>query len=307
VHRNDWEAKGVASKSSRSRRLERARAERRMARLAAQQQRRRRVQAAIGGTLALILIALGTTWLLGGFEDSSEPVTLPICTWTPRTEAVEGMEVTGLPPTNPPTSGARDLTIITDLGEIRGLVELSGAICAGASVGFLSALDFYNGTQCTQLDTTQAVLRCGGDKSPSYQFYPDFLPIMPIGTPSPTPSVDPSVSPSPSEAPLTYYAKGSIVLSNIDVNAVGSQLMFVYGDGSTLPPDYVKIGTVTSGMELIEQIAAGGAVDSAGASAAVGKPVKNLIFLSVTLTVPESPTPSATAAATPTPAASATT
>lgn len=262
-----------------------------MARLAEVQRRRRRVQAAIGGALALILIALGTTWLLGGFDDKPEPTTLPDCSWTPRASA-EGVEDTGTPPTTVPTSGIRNLVMETNLGQIQAVIDVGSARCAAASLDFLSTSGFYNDTRCHWLDTTLSTLTCGsktGDdtSSPNYQFPTEGLPRPALGEVSPAPT-DPAADPS------SYYLRGALVMTNIDVNAVGSQFMIVYGDGTALPNEYTQVGTITTGLEIIEQLAAGGAVDADGASAAVGDPTEDLTITSMRVTDdlsnPESPT-----------------
>jgi peptidyl-prolyl cis-trans isomerase B (cyclophilin B) len=280
-----------------------------MARLAAQQRRRRRVQAAIGGALALVVLGLGTTWLLGGFSGSSgESVTLPTCTWTPR-DITTGVEDTGLPPTDVPTEGVQNLVISTNLGEIRAIIDVHSAFCGAASVGFLAGSGFYNGTKCHALDTTLYVLTCGsktGDStsSPGYQFPNEGLPRQPLGTASPAPDV----SATPDADPNSYYAKGAVLLSNIDVNATGSQLIFVYQDGTALPPDYTQIGEVSTGLDLIQKIADGGAVNTDGAAVSVGAPKLDLTFssvqvsdeLSTELPSGEPPTSPASGEATPT-------
>jgi peptidyl-prolyl cis-trans isomerase B (cyclophilin B) len=273
----------VASKRDRVRRLERARAERRMARLAEAQRRRRRVQAGIGGSLALIVLTVGTIWLLGGFNRSSpqEPVTLPNCTWTSR-DVTEGVEETGLPSSTVPEEGVQTILINTNLGEIRAVVDVASAHCAAASLDFLSGIGFYNETRCHKLDTALYTLTCGsktGDdtSSPNYWFPTEGLPRSPLGEASPAPT-------DAAADPASYYVKGAIVMTNIDVNAVGSQFMIVYGDGTALPNEYTQVATISSGLEFVEQIAAGGAVDASGASAAVGDPTEDLTITSVRIT-----------------------
>jgi peptidyl-prolyl cis-trans isomerase B (cyclophilin B) len=273
----------AASKSNRARRLERARAERRMAKLAEQQRKRRRVQAGIGGSLVLILLVLGATWLLGGFDgdEPQEQVTLPTCNWMNR----EGTGVLPMqtPPTDVPTTGDWDLVIDTNLGRILGTVTLDDAFCGAASVDFLAASGFYNGTRCEYVDTISRVLSCGGTSSPSYQFPTEGLPRTPVGTAAPAP--DPTASPGADTN--SYYPKGAILLSNVDVNAAGAQLMFVYDDNTPLPGNYTQIGTVTAGLEIIQQVATGGATDeAAGAIAPAGRPIKDLTFTNVWLTDP---------------------
>jgi peptidyl-prolyl cis-trans isomerase B (cyclophilin B) len=289
----------VGSKSNRARRLERARAERRMARLAAAQRRRRRIQAAIGGALALIVLALGTSYLLGAFDEKSEPITLPTCTWTSRA-ITEGVEDTGLPPSDPPTTGIRTLEIETNRGTIEAVIDIASARCAAASLDFLAARGFYNDTRCHKLDTTLYTLTCGSkngtdDSSVGYQFPTEGLPRPVLGQVSPAPT-------DPASDTSSYYLRGAIVMTNVDVNAVGSQFMIVYQDGTALPNEYTQVATITAGLELVEQVAAGGAVDENGESTAVGNPVEDLTITTIRIRDDSSvlPTPSESAEETPT-------
>lgn len=292
----------MVSKSTRARRLERARAERRMARLAAAQRRRRRIQAGIAGGVALVVLGFGTAYLLNAFDEEPAPVTLPDCNWTSR-DLTDGVEDTGLPPSNVPLAGLRTLVIETNLGPIEATVDLAAAPCAAASLEFLANRNFYDDTVCHKLDTTNYTLTCGsktGDdtSSPNYQIHPEGLPRVPMGQVSPSPT-DPAADTN------SYYAKGAIVMTNIDVNAIGSQFMIVYADGTPLPGDYTQVATVTSGIELVEQIAAGGAVDDSGAAVAVGKPVEELTITSLRVTA-DDPLAEPTDAASPTDSASPT-
>jgi peptidyl-prolyl cis-trans isomerase B (cyclophilin B) len=269
-----------------------------MARLAAVQHRRRRIQAAIGGTVALVVLALGTTWLLGGFDNDPAPVTLPDCSWTARA-ITEGVEDTGLPPSNVPLTGLRTLTIETNLGQIEAMVDISSAFCAAASLEFLSGRNFYDGTRCHKLDTTLYTLTCGsktGDdtSSPNYQHATEGLPRPALGQASPAPA-------DPAAEGASYYLKGAVVMTNIDVQVIGSQFMIVYADGTALPNEYTQVGTVTFGIEFVEQIAAGGAVDASGAEAAVGNPTQDLTITSMRMTDPATiPTDSASPTSSPT-------
>ena len=56
------------------------RAERRIARQASAQRRKRQIQAGIGASLALVLIVLGTIWLLGGFDPEPPARPSPLAT-----------------------------------------------------------------------------------------------------------------------------------------------------------------------------------------------------------------------------------
>jgi peptidyl-prolyl cis-trans isomerase B (cyclophilin B) len=301
----------VASKSNRQRQLERARAERRLARRAEQQRRRRQVQAVIGGAVALIVVAFGSAWLLGAFDSKPSPVTLPTCTWTVKDPNTPGMTETGVPPdTGEPREGSEVLTIKTDLGDITAAMDLSRVPCTAASLKFLGTKGYYDGVSCNRLDTTSMLLTCGdpagnGTGTPSYQFPDENLPTAPIGTAAPLPSSDPSASPNPSPSAIpSYYGRGTIVMANLGANANGGQFYIVYGDGSDLKGEYSIVGTVTSGLDIVETVAAAGAQDDAGAAVAAGKPKKPITIQQ--LYVGEAPasaspsvSPSATSSATP--------
>jgi peptidyl-prolyl cis-trans isomerase B (cyclophilin B) len=300
----------VASKSNRQRKLERARAERRLARRAEQQRRKRQVQAAIGGAVALIVIALGTTWLLGGFSSKPEPVALPSCTWTPKDLTTDsGVTDTGTPPTSgEQRTGTEMLTIKTNLGDIQASMDLTRAPCTAASMKHLGSVGYYDGVNCSHLDTSTFVLLCGDPKgdgtgSPNYQFPSEDIPTVAVGTAAPLPSASASASPSASaESTPSYYGKGMIVLNNTGPNANGGQFYIVYGDGSDLKPEYSIVGTVVSGLDLVESVAAGGALDANGAAAPAGKPAKTLTIQQ--LFVGAEPSPSASASAGPSASAS---
>ncbi len=294
----------MASRNSRQRRLERARTERRMARRAEHVRRKRQVQAGIGGALALILIALGTTWLLGGFDsEPAQETQLASCTWTPKEVLPDsGVTATGLPPTTGEArTGVHVLTIQTAQGEIEAAVDVSRVPCGAASMKYLSTQGYYEGTVCTVLDTTHQTLTCGdregnGNGGPEYQFPVEGKPTEPIGTAAPA---SPGATPTPGDVVPSYYGKGTIVLKTLDQNANGAQFSIVYGDGSDLPAEYTPLGTITRGMEIVEAVAAAGAVDGA----TVGKPtnelkIDKLLWRDELSTVPTgTPSPEATPSA----------
>jgi peptidyl-prolyl cis-trans isomerase B (cyclophilin B) len=278
-----------------------------MAKRAEQARRKRQTQAAIAGVVALILLGLGTTWLLGGFGNKPSNVALPSCTWTSKSVG-PGVEDTGVPPTQVPNTGVDQVVISTNLGEIRGVLDIGRAPCATASLKYLAGKAFYDSTRCHHLDTQAFTLTCGsksadGNSGPGYQFPTEGVPPEPVGTVSPSAA---AASPSPSESATpesSYYSKGSIVMANTDTNAVGSQFFIVYGDGSTLKPEYTLVGTIVSGLDLVSQIAAGGAKDANGAAAPAGNPTSDLTITKLSveegLTPDESTSPSTSATTSP--------
>ncbi len=271
----------MASKRDRQRRLERARAERRLARQAHEARRRRQIQAGIGGGLALILIVLGTIWAFGGFSPKAPSSAAGGCVWVPKDAAADpNIKDVGVPPASgEPRTGTEPMTIRTNLGDIVATLDLSKAPCAAASFAFLGSKDFFNTSSCTMLSKELEVLQCGdptssGAGGPGYQFADEYRPSEPIANPSaPTPT--PSSSDGPTGA---YYSRGQIVLVNNGENTNGSQFYIVYGDTSTLSAAYTVIGSVTTGMDVVDTVVKAGAVGTDGKPVDQGKPKKSLII-----------------------------
>ncbi len=311
----------MASKRDRLRKLERAKAERRIARQAASQRRKRQVQAGIGASLALVLIVFGTIWLLGGFDPEPRPtIASGDCTWKLLDPATDPAIVdTGHPPTTlERREGTETMTIQTTLGEITAELDLAKAPCTALSFQYLAEKKFFDGTTCHRLSTADKLLQCGapdptGAGGPSYQFASENLPEGPntSADPSASPPASPAASPtgsaaaSASPAPRNYYPKGTIALANAGAGTNSSHFFIFYNDSSTLGPAYTIAGRVTKGLEIVETLAKGGAVDSTGADVEDGKPKTPIVIQTLVVGPPPAPaTPTPTGGTgSPTPAA----
>jgi cyclophilin family peptidyl-prolyl cis-trans isomerase len=76
------------------------------------------------------------------------------------------------------------------------------------------------------------------------------------------------------------YPLGSVAMANSGPNTNGSQFFVVSGpEGESLPPSYTLFGTVTSGMDVVNKINAGGS----SASSSTGTPVTLHRMISVTI------------------------
>jgi peptidyl-prolyl cis-trans isomerase B (cyclophilin B) len=286
----------VASKRDRLRRLERARTERRIARQAAQQRKRRQIQAGIGASLAVVLIVVGTIWLLGGFKPKPKPtVASGTCTWNLLDpDPATGTQDTGHPPTTgEPHTGTTTMYIQTSLGDIEAQLDQEKAPCTVASFVYLAGKEYFDGSACHRV-TTQAifVLQCGdpmgtGQGRPAYQFANENLPTDPKAA---TPTPDPSASPTPSPSP-NLYPKGTLAMANAGAGTNGSQFFIVYKDGSELSAAYTIFGQVTKGLDIVEKVAAGGAVDANGTATTDGKPVTPITINALTVGTPPPPAP----------------
>jgi peptidyl-prolyl cis-trans isomerase B (cyclophilin B) len=313
----------VASKKDRQRKLERERAQRRIARQAHRTRRRRQIYAGVSAGLTVLIIALGVTWAMGGFDpDPPSNIIAGDCNWKLRDLAAEPAytDVGHPPATGIRREGTETMTITTSLGEIQAQIDLAKAPCAAASFAYLGEKGFFANSSCHRLNQVLGFLACGDPKSdgsggPGYTFNDEDVPVEPLSgdasaspsAPSPSASAPASApasaSASPSAGPQPrYYAKGTIVMANTGANTNGSQFYIVYDDESTLGNAYSIVGTVTKGLDIVERVAKGGATDAAGADVTEGKPKTALVLQSITVGTP-SASPSATPSASPTPSA----
>jgi peptidyl-prolyl cis-trans isomerase B (cyclophilin B) len=250
----------VASSKSRQRKLERERYDRKMARLAQQQRRKRQIQAGVGVFLVVALIGLGTAWLAGVFEPEEPAVTQPpLCTWLPRNPADHPDKVdVGTPPQDPATSGTRAITMDLDAGDagagqVQVQMDIASDPCGAASLEYLAAQGFFDDTTCHALDTELGALRCGSPNGtelggPAYAFYGENLPLPPA-----------TGAPEGEEPPATYPA-GTVAYADT-TGENGSQFLIFYEDATPESPLYSIIGTVTGGLDVVEGIAEAGVED----------------------------------------------
>jgi peptidyl-prolyl cis-trans isomerase B (cyclophilin B) len=137
-------------------------------------------------------------------------------------------------------SGHVTVTIKTGLGVLTLQLLADRAPCAVNSFVHLAQQDYYTDTECHRLTTDSLwVLQCGdpsgtGTGSPGYQFGEENLPTF-----------DPP------------YPRGTVAMSNAGPGTSGGQFFLVYKN-SDIPPDYSVVGTVVSGMDLLDRIGAAG-------------------------------------------------
>ena len=111
----------------------------------------------------------------------------------------------------------------------------------------LAAKGYFNNTTCHRLTTSALyVLQCGD----------------PTGTGTGGPGYTIPDENLPTDYPHTYTA-GTVAMANSGPNTGGSQFFIVYKD-SPLAPSYTPWGTVTSGMDTVEKIAAAGVKGGTG-------------------------------------------
>jgi peptidyl-prolyl cis-trans isomerase B (cyclophilin B) len=142
---------------------------------------------------------------------------------------------------------AHTITFTTNCGPIVISVDAAKAPVTANSMIFLTAQKFFNDTSCHRL-TTQGiyVLQCGDPKG--------------TGTGGPGYSIPDENLP---KAGANNYPVGTVAMANSGANTNGSQFFLVY-QNTTLPPSYTIWGTITSGLDVVQGIAAQGVKGGAG-------------------------------------------
>jgi len=252
----------VAS-TRRDKELARQRAERQNARMAAAAHRTKQRRIALASVLAVLAVAgIVFTVALQNRDDSGGGVAAPTETLaaSPAPEpSAAASTAPALPPGTcayaksqqpaakdvplPPTEGVEttavyDVTLTTDQGDIVIEADSAQAPCTINSLRSLAEVGYFDGTPCHRL-TTQGiqVLQCGdptgtGGGGPGYEFADENL-------------------------EGATYGRGTVAMANAGPGTNGSQFFLVYGD-SPLPPAYTPFGTITEGLEVLDEVAKGG-------------------------------------------------
>lgn len=211
----------------------------------AARRRRTRVTAGITG-LAVVLIALGLFWFAqrdsgstSASGDASPTPTVQGCTTAPEpTEKTATW--TSVPATTKP---AAQITFATNCGDVVVKTLPAKAPKTVQSMTFLTQQGYFTDSDCFRL-TTQGlfVFQCGsptnvGTGGPGYQIPDENL---------------------PTSAGQDGYPAGTVAMANSGADTNGSQFFLVYQDGTKLGPDYTIWGTVVSGLDVLQRVAAAG-------------------------------------------------
>jgi len=254
---------------------ERARARRRYARQQAAIARReadRSRRLRVAAIVATVVVVVGLLAVLGTVFSPDEPAT------SPSTTTSAGCDI---PPTAPGTAAELTLpdkataagktyvaTLTTNCGDIELTLDGEKAPQAVASFVQLAQQNYWLNSPCHRLTTAETlkVLQCGD----------------PTGTGSGDPGYGFGVENAPADG---KYPRGTVAMARTadPEKGNGGQFFLVHGD-STLPdPDgYTVFGTVTSGLDIVDRIAAGGV--AAGGSTDDGIPAAPISILRVAVT-----------------------
>ena len=223
------------AKNTHQRRTERAKAQR-SAQRAAQRRRRR-----TGIIVAILILPLVAGLAVVGLRDEPQPLAAGDCEPAPTPRADD---IRFSAPEADASEGASTLTLDTNCGPLAIALDPSAPQTIN-SMAFLAQQGFFDNTVCHRVTTAGIfVLQCGdpagnGTSGPGYAIPDENLP--------------------PADATgAATYARGTVAMANSGPNTNGSQFFIVYAD-SPLPPAYTVWGQVTSGLEIVDAVAAAGA------------------------------------------------
>ncbi len=242
------------------REAERRRLQRQLQRRAERDARRRRFAliASIVGTLVVATVVIVV--VVATSNDKSTPAAggaaYP-CTWTKSGTAAKAATVPST--TRPPKTGKVDVLVQTSQGPMTFQLDRAAAPCAVASFVSLTEQGYYNGTSCHRLTSgALSVLQCGdptgtGSGGPGYTFADELT-------------------------GKEKYTRGVLAMANSGADTNGSQFFIVYKN-STLQPNYTVFGSVTTGLKVVDKVAAAGSDNSNAAGD--GKPKLAISLTSV--------------------------
>jgi peptidyl-prolyl cis-trans isomerase B (cyclophilin B) len=183
----------------------------------------------------------------GGSAAASAAGTGPSCTYQPAPVGAPQDRKAPIPPSRATVTGTVRVSLTTNVGVIALKLAADAAPCAVNSFVSLTRGGYFDGTPCHRLTTRGIyVLQCGdpsglGTGGPGYQYSDENLPI----------------------GRHPAYPRGTVAMANAGPNTNGSQFFLVFND-SEIDPNYSVFGTIASGLDVLDKVAAAGSDDSGG-------------------------------------------
>ena len=212
----------------------------------------------LAATVAL-LITVSLVTPISAFADAKKSVANIKCR-TVKANAQTPMKVN--PPTNLLKRGPRTITLSTNCGDIVIQTDFKAAPITLTVLSTLMSAGYYNRTFCHRV-TNQGIY------------------ILQCGDPTGTGSGDPGFGYRDENLPKAVednYPEGTVAMANSGPNTNGSQFFIVYDD-TTLGPNYTIWGRVTSGLDIVKYIAAGGVRGGGGD----GQPLRTITIDRITI------------------------
>jgi peptidyl-prolyl cis-trans isomerase B (cyclophilin B) len=198
------------------------------------------------------------------------------CTYTKATPVSKKVS---LPPATPDYTASYQATLNTNLGPITFNLLNSKATCTVNSFVHLAEAGFFNNTQCHRMTTSGPyVLQCG-------DAYATSTTKLDCSTTSPVGSGTPGYEFASENLTDAKYPAGTVAMANGGPTTNGSQFFIVFQDStSTLETSYTPFATVSSGLDIVQNVAKDGySCTYPSAQGGGGVPKKKVIIDSVTI------------------------
>lgn len=263
----------------RAKEVARAKHHRQHARRTAKQKARRRNGWIAGGVVGLIIV-LGVAFALWP-ESSQDPSPAASSSSSKPPAPVEAPENVSCTDATPQaatgqyskpdamklTAGSA-MTLDTNCGAITFDLNVAAAPKSTNALAFLASKGWYNNGNCPRLTVEGLyVIQCGAGK-PNGQGDPGF-------------TIPDENLPTAGSGGSALYPRGTVAMANRGPNTSSSQFFLVYKD-TMLGPNYSIVGQVTSGLDVIEYVAAQGVSDSSS-NQADGTPAQPLVIKTATV------------------------
>jgi peptidyl-prolyl cis-trans isomerase B (cyclophilin B) len=252
-----------------------------------QQQLRRRLS--IGAVVVLVLgLAAGLSLVFTGGSTpaaKSKPKATASASATSSAAAVAepahhctytttGGGKPSLPTASPDYNASYTATINTNLGKIGISLLNSKATCTVNSFAHLAETNFFNNTQCWRVSNSSGLylLQCGDPTATAKSKLSCSSSTLGIG--------GPGYQFADENLTGATYPAGTVAMANGGANTNGSQFFLVFKN-TTLPASYTPFGKITSGLDILQNVAKAGT--SCTIQAGGGVPKEKVIINSVTV------------------------
>jgi len=200
------------------------------------------------------------------------------CTYTKATPVAKDV---GFPPATPDYTASYQATINTNLGPITVNLLNDKATCTVNSFVHLAEAGYFNNTQCHRMVTSNGVyvLQCGDP-------YATATTKLNCSTTSDVGTGTPGYEFASENLKDAKYPAGTVAMANGGTaTSNGSQFFIVYKDSSSgLATSYPPFATVSSGLDIVQNVAKDGASCTYPQSVGGGiVPKKKVIIDSVTI------------------------
>jgi peptidyl-prolyl cis-trans isomerase B (cyclophilin B) len=179
-----------------------------------------------------------------------------------------------LPTASPDYNASYTATINTNLGKIGISLLNSKATCTVNSFAHLAETNFFNNTQCWRVSNSSGLylLQCGDPTATAKSKLSCSSSTLGIG--------GPGYQFADENLTGATYPAGTVAMATGGPNTNGSQFFLVFKN-TTLPASYTPFGKITSGLDILQNVAKAGT--SCTIQAGGGVPKEKVIINSVTV------------------------